>query len=543
MSDETAGTTTYDVNVKTTSDGTRYLDGMTVTEADGTSVDYPFRYENEDALEASRAAADEAARAANSTRAAVEAAEEERKSAEEERKSAETKRETDFKTAKDACEDVTGRAKTAAGDAAKAQAAASGAAELANAAAGNADTATAAAEAAAKRANAAADAVSVATLGLSPQQLRAMVRMGSASQVLRVGDQLNTTFTWDCKEYPLPLDVVHHFDGSDADHPLVTLSDGSTGPVMALMPHFALPPSCCFDSKEALFVPDANMLPGQYDLIVEVNYTWGPGVCAEKGSTRFTFTTTEEWPAGCQVLWNASYNGKFTSLTAYENFSGTVIETVPVAAGSGGTLIGTANEQVNGLINNIQRACEGSDDWATSGMRRWANAHGTDWDVQQTIFDRPHNLAGKPGLLDCLSADLVEVLASVSVKTQRHGIDGGDVFETVDTVFPPSARQHYFSNYLGASSDGYAAEGIPFDYFKMLAKAAGLPGTFQGWQTYQALITYSAENHSVACICWLRSAIRDAAYAYSTGIVYSTGSVSHTGATYGHRLVPVLLIG
>ncbi len=539
MADESTGGTLTEVKV---SEGD-YIDGLTVTLKDGTSKDYPFKYENEAALETARIDADAAAKAANEAKAAVEANEEQRKADEKTRDSNEQTRKSEFTKAKQEAEDQAAEAKKAAAAANEAKRLADEATELANAAAGNADEATSSATEAARKANAAAEAVSVATLGISTQQLRAMVRMGNAADVLRIGDQLNSTFTWDGKEYPLPFDVLHHFNGRDADHPLSTLEGGIEAPTMAIGAHFALPPACAFDSREALYVPEADMQPGQYDLVVEVNYVWGTGVCAAKGSTRFTFTTTKVWPAGCQVLWNASYSGKLTTLTAYQNFSDEVIETVSVAAGGGGTLIGTANEQINGRINNIQRACEGSDCYPQSGLHRWANAHGTDWDVQQGIFDRPHPLHRKPGLLDCLPPELVEVLAKVSVKTQLHPVDGGEIAETFDYAYPPSARQHYFSNYLGATTEGYNAEGVPFDYFKALAVGTGLTGPFQGWQTYQALITFAAENHSVACGCWLRSPRRVAAGAGYEGIVGSSGGVGDAGAAYGGRLVVVLHIG
>ena len=156
--------------------------------------------------------------------------------------------------------------------------------------------------------------------------------------------------------------------------------------------------------------------------------------------------------------------------------------------------------------------------------------------MQQGIFDRPHPLHGKPGLLDCLPPELVEVLAKVSV-------DGGEIAETFDYAYPPSARQHYFSNYLGATTEGYNAEGVPFDYFKALAVSTGLTGPFQGWQTYPALITFGAENHSVACGCWLRSPNRGAAGAGYEGVVSTSGNVGNSGAAYGNRLVVVLHIG
>lgn len=61
MADENTGGTLTEVKV---SEGD-YIDGLTVTLKDGTSKDYPFKYENEEALETSRIEADAAAKAAN----------------------------------------------------------------------------------------------------------------------------------------------------------------------------------------------------------------------------------------------------------------------------------------------------------------------------------------------------------------------------------------------------------------------------------------------------------------------------------------------
>lgn len=126
MSDST-GDTTYEIKV---ADG-RYIDGLTATEDDGTSTDYVFRYENEAALEASRAAADAAAGSANAAKAAVEANEEARAESEAQRQSS-------FSASKKACDEQTALAKSAADQARQSKAAADEAAARANAAAATA---------------------------------------------------------------------------------------------------------------------------------------------------------------------------------------------------------------------------------------------------------------------------------------------------------------------------------------------------------------------------------------------------------------------
>ena len=527
MADENTGGTLTEVKV---SEG-EYIDGLTVTLKDGSVKDFPFKYENEAALETSRIKADAAAKAANEAKAAVEANEEQRKTGEAMRVSNEETRESEFAKAKKAAE-AANKAKELADDAT----------ELANTAAGNADEATSSATEAARKANAAAEAVSVATLGISPQQLRAMVRMGRAADVLRIGDQVNSTFTWEGREYPIAYDVGHHMDGRDDDHPLVTLADGSQVPALFLVAHNALPMAVPFDSKEAVFSPDENLEPGTYCFDIEVNYVWGTGVAGAKGTTTVHFTSAKEWPAGCQAVWNASYGAKATSLTVYDKFTDVVIETVTLSKGAAGRSLGKVSEAINGPFNNLERACEGSGDYATSGLRAWLTSETSDWNVQQTAWDRPHALAGKPGFLACIPADLRAVLGAISVKTQRHQIDGGDIFEGFDRAFILSARQHYFANYLGATGDGFAAEGVPLDYCKAIAAAHGRTSPYPGWVKYPELITYDLANPTVAVTRWERSAYRYAANAYGAGFVNSDGGVSYTGAAYGIRAVPGLPI-
>lgn len=148
MADESTGGTMTEVKV---SEGD-YIDGLTVTLKDGTSKDYPFKYENEEALETARIAADAAAKAANEAKAAVEANEEQRKTDEATRNSNESTRKEEFAKAKKAAEDQAAEAKKAADAANKAKELADDATELANTAAGGASDAAQDARAAASEA-------------------------------------------------------------------------------------------------------------------------------------------------------------------------------------------------------------------------------------------------------------------------------------------------------------------------------------------------------------------------------------------------------
>ena len=130
----------------------------------------------------------------------------------------------------------------------------------------------------------------------------------------------------------------------------------------------------------------------------------------------------------------------------------------------------------------------------------------------------------------------------MSVKTQSHpgDSDGGATVETFDKVFVPSARQHYFSNYLGATADGYEAEGVPWDYWSGLAKSSGRTGAWAGWNTYPELITYS--RGGIARHVFHRSATRSDSSGNHVGCVYAAGSVDLGNADSGLYVAPACVL-
>ena len=137
---------------------------------------------------------------------------------------------------------------------------------------------------------------------------------------------------------------------------------------------------------------------------------------------------------------------------------------------------------------------------------------------------------------------MVAVLGAVSVKTQSHpgDSDGGTTVETFDKVFIPSARQHYFANYLVATSDGYEAEGVPWDYWSGLAKASGRTAAWAGWNTYPELITYSRSGN--ARYAFERSANRNGSYGYNVGCVSASGYVGGNSANGGLYVAPACVL-
>ena len=414
----------------------------------------------------------------------------------------------------------------------------------------NAKTATENANKAAETAYAAAQAVSEATIGLSPTQLSAMVKLGTAPIVLPVGSQLTTklegngytveNFAWD---------VVHHFDGSDDDHPLVTLEDGSQVKGMMIQAHRTVPWGIVWEPKQAAIVVTGDMPAGTYHFTVKVTVAWAKGIAAEVGEKTYQFTTTQALSAGAQLVYTGGEATAPTaaSLQAYaSSTSTTVVDTCALSLGSAGADLGTmtdatpsANAQTYAELNNIQRMIYGSNRWSTSQEREALNS---DVIAQGgTAFSRPWGMVGKSGLPACLPADFIKVLGKIERKQELHPWDGGEIETTYDTFFPISAREHGFSSYLSATADGFKAEGVPLDYWTKLRTASGRTA-WSGWQTYPELITYDSKATTTARSVWLRSANRHANSAYIVGCVNTSGNVGVSNAYYGYYAAPACII-
>lgn len=386
--------------------------------------------------------------------------------------------------------------------------------------------------------------------GLSPTpsemsyaDIQRIVRAGKGSSVLKVGDQVLVPFSGNGYECTFRLDVLHHLDGSDDDHPLAELADGTTAPGVMLGWHNAVPYAIAFSPKEAFFRAESDLPAGTYNFTVNVTQTWGTGVAGTVGSVTYQFTLTKAMPKGSQIVWNSSFIATPTSGSVYSGpTSSSVVETVAISVGSSGTSLGTMSESSSDPgFNNIERACEGNGNWGASQLRQHLNAEGT---LTPTYggFSRPFPFAGKAGFLDGLDPDFVSVLAETKVQTEAHAFDGGAVETTYDKLFPLSARQHYFANYLGESSSGFSSSGVPCDYWKQFAAASGQTSTWSGWAVHPELTTYDAVATTTSRGVWLRSAYRDVSHANSAGCVYASGHVSNAGAAGGCFAVPACVI-
>ena len=374
---------------------------------------------------------------------------------------------------------------------------------------------------------------------LSHSQLHSLISSGRASDYLKVGDQIPCAWTDGETKHTIPWDVMSHLDGRDADHPLVTLADGSKVPGMVLQAHRAVPMQIAFDAKQAFYSQDAALPSGTYHFAVNVSTACGSsGEWATTGTRSYQFTTTKEVPDKGQLVFSGDpYRAKLTTMgvQTFAAFDGTEIETAEITAGTAGTDLGTLSYTAEGNWNTIPRSTYGSNDWSESALRQWLNSSAAagKWQSQTTRWQRPHHLAAtKAGFLAGLEADFRAGVGQVLVKTESHPntLQKGAVESTYDRFFPPALRQHYFANYLSGTAQGYADEGEAWDYWLELAKASGRTAPWAGWITYPELITYNADNQSMARNVWLRSATCWVGYSGDVGCVTTAGGASHLNA-------------
>ena len=396
------------------------------------------------------------------------------------------------------------------------------------------------------------DAQGVLPPDIGYEGLSKLVKSGEASRYLPVGSQIITALSGNNFEVPsFAWDVVHHFDGSDDDHPLVTLESGEQVKGMMLQAHRTVPWAIVWDPRQAAIAVAGDMPAGTYHFTVKVTVKWSSGIAGEVGEKTYQFTTTQALSSGAQLMYSGGESTAPTSASLQvfaNNTSSTAVETCALSLGSSGTDLGvmtdatpSTNSQAYAKLNNIQRMIYGSNRWSTSQERVALNGVGTI--VQEgTEFDRSWSLVGSTGLLGCLPEEFVSVLGSIARLQEPHPWDGGEVETVYDKMFPISAREHYFSNYLSATSDGYKAEGVPLDYWKQLAVASGRTSAWAGWNTYPELITYDSVALTTARYVWLRSAHRSATSAHAVGRVSTSGGVTNARAADGYFAAPACII-
>lgn len=362
--------------------------------------------------------------------------------------------------------------------------------------------------------------------------LKRAIRAGYAKVFFDVGDQITTNYAAaDGKTYAAPWDVKHIDD---------------TGVYFAM--HYAIPEEMQFDAPEAIYYAETELAAGTYHISVGATYGgW-------KAGQNIQFTLAQAVPAGGQIFIgfgtnNANDPTAGRAVKTYATIGAAeAIESTTTSSGTGGTGLGTigtgnAPQKTNGNLNAISRAVYGSGRYSESAIRQWLNsdAAANAWWTPKNNWDRPPRAAdlNRAGFLTRLPADFVKILDYNDVVVALNTVEGFSTDrETVrDRIFLPSIENMYIASQL------VDAEAPAWDYYKALAKEAGLPGKFQQWKTYTILRHFylTSANGSLSPVnVWLRSASRNGAS--STWLVNPSGGTASNTACYALRGCPACKI-
>ena len=359
------------------------------------------------------------------------------------------------------------------------------------------------------------------------------IRAGYAKVFFDVGDQITTDYAAaDGKTYSAPWDVKHIDD---------------TGVYFGM--HYAIPEDMQFDAPEAIYYAADGLAAGTYHISVGAAY--GDGW---KSGQSIQFTLAQAVPAGGQIFIDFSTNNANNptagrAVKTYASIGAAdAIESTTTSSGTGGTGLGTIGSgntahKTNGNLNAISRAIYGSGRYSESAIRQWLNsdAAANAWWTPKNNWDRPPRNAdlNRAGFLTRLPADFVKILDYNDIVVALNAVEGFSADrETVrDRIFLPSIENMYIAPQLAD------AETPAWDYYKALAKEAGLSGKFQQWQTYPILRAFnltSANGNLAPVHVWLRSAYRS--YAFSAWFVDSSGNVGHGNAFVALRGCPACKI-
>lgn len=344
-----------------------------------------------------------------------------------------------------------------------------------------------------------------------------------------IGDTFSEPWTDTATEtaYDNPWRVNHY--------ETVETEGGILVPGMWLQNQYALPFGIPFSNNRA-FLRCPNGLPaGTYHVVFGA--TWG-SKGADKDSA-WTFTLTQDVEAGGRLAGFYGLPDANPSTYKVYNYGAdgkTIIETVNVASGDSGTILGTMNLNTrNGDMNSMQEAGYGWNNYQYSAMRQFLNSEagvGEWWTPQDGWDVAPAELATKAGFLSGLSSGFISSLVPVKVVTYQNTMqDGGTASICYDKVTMPSLSQMYFDN--GAINEGEAHE-----YFRQLN------GTETKYKTgssniYPELIIGDVSTKNAVSVR-LRSATRGNAHAVC--FVHSSGYVA-SGAPSALRPAPLVFIG
>ncbi len=357
--------------------------------------------------------------------------------------------------------------------------------------------------------------------------IQRIVRLGYASQVFEIGDQINAKYTYNGTTYDWPFDVVSFED--------VELTTGEVVPGMILQAHYCTPFNLMFDSQEALYYAADGLAAGTYNFMIAEH----PWYTDDTGKT-FQFTLSSAVPAGGLLKAGNAYNASFegATLSVYQTGSDTTAQqTATITEGSSGTSLGTiTSDTVTETLNQNRRILAGYNRYAQSGMRQWLNsaaAAGQWWESQNNFDIAPSQLAANPGFMTGFEEEFLNILKPTKVVTSRNTqIDDGGEDVTYDTFWPISLEQAYISPQISG------VEGDAFEYWKRALGTTSPVGRNDVEGTWA--VTYAINAQTTAQIVRFRSAYRT----NSVGVwsARATGALNTHGAGSAYRVAPACVI-
>lgn len=184
--------------------------------------------------------------------------------------------------------------------------------------------------------------------------------------------------------------------------------------------------------------------------------------------------------------------------------------------------------------SDSNRRNNGNNNYGVSNIRKYLNSIGPNWYTPQHTQDTPPNEANvwkghgpydkRNGFLSAFPSEFIERIATTTLTTAVSDVDGGGVATQKDKVFLLSRTE------VGLGDEREAAEGKVIPFFKDRTARLKKP-------TQQALNNTTYTDLSLAVSkpwnWWLRSPI--VTYSYGARFVYSDGTLSYSGSSFGNR--------
>ena len=373
------------------------------------------------------------------------------------------------------------------------------------------------------------------------EEIGRIIASGNAEKVFNVGDQI--VVPWKDvaadKTYQMVFGVRSFVEAE--------LQNGEKVPGMVIQADYAHPFGVQFSQFQAFYRVKTKeedgenggkeLAPGTY--CVQMGASWGTYV---KKDEYFNFTLTQAVPVGgilegfhdapdkASTEWNVR---SFINNTATNP-----IETVEVAAGRAGTLLGVLLPSNSGELN-LQRTAYGNNRYRDSAVRQYLNsAAGVNgwWNPQHNYDRPPDQLATKAGFLSGFDEDFLALIKPTKVVTALNTVsDGGTESNpdiTYDRFFLPSLEEMHITPQI-------AGEGEVWPYW---SRASESKTPLAQYGTYPQMRTFALENKTSAQYVRLRSAGRG--YALNTWNVNTSGNVHYNYASFALRFAPAcVLIG